>query len=80
MSKKTDLTYEEAVARLEEIVALLETGETPLDESMVLYEEAVKLTRLCTGFLSQMEERMNQLTEQIDGSVHIEPFPGGGQA
>ena len=55
MSKKTDLTYEEAVARLEEIVALLETGETPLDESMVLYEEAVKLTRLCTGFLSQME-------------------------
>ena len=40
-------TFESAIARLEEIVRSLESGSAPLDESLALYEEGVKLVRFC---------------------------------
>ena len=42
MSSK-DMTYEQAIKRLEEIVAYLEKKDTPLEESMKLFEEGTKL-------------------------------------
>ena len=42
------LDFEQSMARLEEIVGLLERGDAPLDEAMALFEEGAKLMRECT--------------------------------
>ena len=57
------LTYEQALARLEEIVALLERGEAPLEESLALFEEGAKLTKRCTAMLDQAEQKVAKLTQ-----------------
>ena len=57
------LTYEQALARLEEIVALLERGEASLEESLALFEEGAKLTKQCTAMLDQAEQKVAKLTQ-----------------
>ena len=48
------LDFEQSMARLEEIVGLLERGDAPLDEAMALFEEGAKLMRECTKRLDQI--------------------------
>ena len=55
MSDK-ELTYESAVKRLEEIVAALENKETPLDESVKLFEEGTKLAAFCNDKLKNAKQ------------------------
>ena len=50
------LDFEQSMARLEEIVGLLERGDAPLDEAMALFEEGAKLMRECTKRLDQAAE------------------------
>ena len=52
------MSFEEAEARLSEIVGLLEKGETPLDELLKLYEEGTALLRRANALLSDAEERV----------------------
>lgn len=59
-----DLTFEQAMQRLEEIVALLESGKSTLDESMKLFEEGTKLTAFCTDSLKTAEQKILTLTGQ----------------
>lgn len=59
--KKT-LTYEEAIARLEEVVAGLERGDKPLDASLKLFEEGVKLVDFCTQKLENAEQKITELS------------------
>jgi exodeoxyribonuclease VII small subunit len=66
--KVPELTYEAAVSRLEEIVTLLERGEAPLDESMDLFREGVRLSSFCSGKLKEMKEEMVKLVD-AGGSV-----------
>ncbi len=76
MSKKQ--TFEEAFKRLEEIAALLDSGETPLEESMKLYEEGMKLIKICSEKLEQAEQKIRKLSEKADGSFEetdFEPLP-----
>ncbi|MDI9484535.1 MAG: exodeoxyribonuclease VII small subunit [Bacillota bacterium] len=54
----TELKFEEALARLEEIVRSLEQGEVGLDEALVLFEEGVKLARFCNNKLDQAEAKI----------------------
>ena len=54
-------TFEEALSRLEEIVARLEAGETTLEESMALFEEGVGLARFCQEKLAAAEGRLEIL-------------------
>ncbi|MGI6650508.1 MAG: exodeoxyribonuclease VII small subunit [Limnochordia bacterium] len=54
----TELKFEEALARLEEIVRSLEQGESGLDEALVLFEEGVKLARFCNNKLDQAEAKI----------------------
>ena len=61
MAKKENLTFESASARLEEIVKLLERGNTSLDESLKLYEEGVSLVRFCNDALDNAEKRIKIL-------------------
>jgi exodeoxyribonuclease VII small subunit len=55
------LTYEEAFAELELIVAALETGERPLDESMMLFEQGQRLTKRCAELLDKAELKVQAL-------------------
>ena len=70
MSKK-DPGFEEALARLEEIVRKLEGGETPLDESLGLFEEGV---RLCGDKLDEAERKITVLTKNGEGGYDEKPF------
>jgi len=55
------MSFEQAMIRLEEIVALLEKGEAPLEESLTLFEEGSKLLRQCTGMLDKAEQKVTKL-------------------
>ncbi len=66
-------TFEAAFKRLEEIVALLEQGELPLDESLRVFEEGVELARYCTAKLDDAEKRINVLVKD-DGGFELQPM------
>ncbi len=61
------MSFEEALGRLDGIVKRLEDGDVPLEESMKLYEEGMKLGTLCKGIVREAEERMKRLTGEIAG-------------
>lgn len=56
------LSYEQALSQLEDIVAALESGEYALDLSLRLFERGQLLTQLCTKTLDQAELRVQQLS------------------
>lgn len=58
----TEWTFETAMKRLEEIVAILEGGNCTLDESLKLFEEGTKLTAFCNESLKAAEQKITQLT------------------
>jgi len=62
MAKKA--SFEEALGRLNAIVKRLEEGDVPLEESMKLYEEGMRLGTVCKGILNEAEDRMKRLTEE----------------
>ena len=61
-------TFESQMARLEEIVRLLERGEAPLNESMKLFEEGTKLVGLCRSELDKAEQQVVKLMKGPDGA------------
>ena len=60
-------TFESQMARLEEIVRLLERGEAPLNESMKLFEEGTKL-------LDKAEQKVTVMQENMQGELAEQPF------
>lgn len=56
------LKFEDAMARLQEIVDRLEAGEAPLEEAMALFEEGAKLSALCYNTLDRAEQKVKELT------------------
>ena len=68
-------TFEAAIARLEEIVKLLEGGNAPLDESLALFEEGVSLVKLCNSQLDSAEQKVRLVTSLPDGSQSDEEMP-----
>ena len=76
-----DMTFEAAMARLEEIVALLESGRCTLDESLKLFEEGSRLTAFCRKALETAEQKIVKLTANGE-EAPIADTPGedmGGQ-
>ena len=63
MSDK-ELTYEDAVKRLEEVVAALENKETPLDESVKLFEEGTKLAAFLNDKLKNAKQKVTVLGKE----------------
>ncbi|MEW6278042.1 MAG: exodeoxyribonuclease VII small subunit [Candidatus Eremiobacterota bacterium] len=61
---ESDLSYEQAVARLKEVVDRLEQGNLDLEESLRLFEEGVSLSRLCEDRLRVVEARVQVLVEK----------------
>lgn len=64
---KQEYTFEQALARLEEIVKGLENGSLPLDRSIELFEEGNALVKLCTEKLDTAEQKVRILTETATG-------------
>lgn len=68
-----EISFEAALARLEQIVRALESGEISLDRSITLYEEGVRLVGICNSTLSNAERRIKILVDGGDG-FHEEDF------
>jgi exodeoxyribonuclease VII small subunit len=60
-------TFEESMARLEEIVSELEKNEKPLDETIQMFEEGLKLVRECDGKLKAFEKQINDIVNENEG-------------
>lgn len=67
-----ELTFEESMQRLEEVVAALEGGSLPLDQAMESYQEGVALVRTCRERLSSAELVVRRLTEDAAGNPVVE--------
>ena len=72
--KKEPASFEEAVRRLEEIVARMETGAEDLDAMVKDFEEGRALVDFCGQKLTAIERKVEILTRRADGSVSAEPF------
>ena len=74
----SDLSFEAALARLEEIVRTLEKGEAPLDQSIELYQEGDRLKRHCEARLKAAQARIEQIAFGADGRPSgVTPFDAG---
>jgi exodeoxyribonuclease VII small subunit len=66
--------FEEALARLEQIVHALEAGDLSLDDSLKAFEEGTGLLRLCTRRLEEAERRIEVLMQGDTGALEPRPF------
>jgi exodeoxyribonuclease VII small subunit len=66
--------FEAGLAALEKIVRQLERGDLPLEESLKLFEEGVRLSRECQERLSQAERRIEVLLSDTDGRPTLSAF------
>ena len=71
------LKFEDALARLEAIVAELENGELPLDQSLKMFEEGIKLSKICLKILDDAERKVELLVQDKDGRKRIQAFALG---
>ncbi len=73
-----EMSFEEALRELEEVVGKLERGEVPLDESIKLYERGAELRRRCEAKLKEAEEKVAKLTLDGEGMPQgTEPLDAG---
>lgn len=71
-----ELTFEQAMKRLEDIVSQLEAGEAPLDKSMALFEEGTKLSAYLSKLLDTAEQKVTMIATK-DGKETEAPFETG---
>lgn len=76
MSEKSvkDLSFEEALAELENIVRGLETGQAKLEDSITSYERGMALKSHCENKLKEAKEKIEKITVSKDGAVTTQPF------
>ena len=67
-------SFEQAIQRLEKIVADMEAAELPLEDLLKKYEEGTRLVRFCSQKLEEAEKKIELLTKKTDGSVYLKPF------
>ncbi|MGN0867261.1 MAG: exodeoxyribonuclease VII small subunit [Oligosphaeraceae bacterium] len=71
--KEMELSFDQALKDLEELVGKLESGSLSLEESMDAFEKAVKLSQLCNKKLTAAEQKIQKLVKLPDGSLSKEP-------
>ena len=76
---KENITFEQSLGRLEEIVRMLENGSAPLDKSLELFEEGVSLVKNCNSQLDNVEQRIKILSRNEEGAVIEKDFVGGAE-
>jgi exodeoxyribonuclease VII small subunit len=71
---KEELSFEDSMKRLGEIVAALETGDVSLDDSMAMFAEGTALIGRCTAMLNEAEQQVVRLKKGEDGAPEELPF------
>lgn len=74
MSTEKKVSFEKSLARLEEIVAGMESGELSLDDMIARFEEGQKLIKVCGGKLDEVERKIEKLLSK-EGPAETEEFP-----
>ena len=74
----SQMSFEQALKALEDVVRRLEMGEVPLEESIDLYERGEQLRKLCQARLDTAQARIEKIVAGPDGkAVGTEPFDAG---
>jgi exodeoxyribonuclease VII small subunit len=73
MARKSN-EFEKSFQQLETIVKRLESEELPLDESLQLFEEGVRLSRFCNQKLEEVEKKIELILADAKGQPRVEPF------
>jgi exodeoxyribonuclease VII small subunit len=66
-------TFEKDLKQLEDVVAKLEQGDLPLDEAMKLFQDGMRLSKLCSQRLSTVEQEIKKLVAEGD-KLRLETF------
>jgi exodeoxyribonuclease VII small subunit len=69
-----EANFEQAMQRLEEIVEQMESGELPLEDLIVRYEEGMKLVKVCQDRLASAEQRIEIITRNSAGKPVVKKF------
>lgn len=73
-NNKKEISFEEALERLNEIVKALEHSDAPLDDSLKLFEEGVALIKRCNNQIDLAETKIKQLVRSSDGTFEERDF------
>ena len=73
--KLEQLSFEEALAQLEQVVRQLENGELSLDQSLAAFRKGSELSLLCRHKLNEVERSISKLVTTADGELSEEEFP-----
>jgi exodeoxyribonuclease VII small subunit len=77
MENSNSQNFETSLEELERIVRELERGDLPLEKSLELFEQGVKLSRACQERLNEAERRIEVLTRDSQGRPGVRPFDAG---
>ena len=72
--KKENISFEEALVRLDSIVRQLESGTLSLQDAMAVCEEGVQLARLCQQELTLAQQKVEKITFGANGELLLQPF------
>ncbi len=71
----SEIKFEKAMTRLESIVEELERGDLDIDKSLEIFEEGIKMSRLCSKKLNEAEAKIEKLSKGKKGDLITELFP-----
>ena len=71
----SEIKFEKAMTRLESIVEELERGDLNIDKSLEIFEEGIKMSRVCSNKLNEAEAKIEKLTKGKKGELIAELFP-----
>lgn len=74
MKKKIEagFKFEKAMARIEQIVDQMESGEIELDQALALYQEGMELMAQCQATLEETQNKIKKITRDIQGRLKVE--------
>ena len=75
-AKAVSLPFEDALKKLETIVAAMESEDLPLEVLLAKYEEGTRLTRTCQEKLAEAELKIQQLEKTAAGEMKLKPLAG----
>lgn len=73
LSEKKDISFEEAMEKLEEVVGKLEQGDVPLEEAISMFQEGMTLSKFCHDKLKNVEKSMDRILRE-DGELEFTTF------
>ena len=77
MMNQNNITFEQSMQRLEQIVRAMERGDVPLEESLKLFQEGTELVRSCGKILEEAQLQVSKIMTAADGSPVEEAFENG---